>query len=175
MKKKRIILTIIGAAALTAAIVYVGPIIRLASALIKKGVLEKAPDRTYSSSVQANLKALYTAMMFVHESDGQFPDASKWMDAVKVRIQTGDMSAAEAQKKLLDPTVSEPGSFGFAMNDACSQKYVGDVKDPKTVLLFQSQNKAWNAHGDPKKDIPSPARGGQTLGITISGDVVSIK
>lgn len=175
MKKKRVILMIVGAVVLVLGYIYVGPLIQLANGLVKKGVLEKAENRTYSGGTADNLRALYTAIMFVHESDGQFPDASKWMDAVKMRIQSGDMTAEESQKKLLDPALGgKQGAYGFAMNDACSNKYKGDLKDPKTILLFESSDTKWNAHGDPTAMAPKPPRSGQqNLAITVGGDVVS--
>ena len=98
------------------------------------------------------------------------------MDAVKTRIQVGDMTPEEAQKKLVDPTLGgKPGGYGFAMNDACSNKYKGDLNDPKMILLFQSGDTRWNAHGDPVKNAPAPPRGAENLAITVGGDVVPVR
>lgn len=174
MKKKPVLL-IVAAIVGVLFIVFALPVIRLGVGLVNKGVFEKKENRTYNGDAKDNLKALYTALMFVHESDGQFPEAGKWMDAVKTRIQTGDMTAEEAQKKLIDPTLGgRPGAYGFAFNDACAGKYKDDIKDKKTILIFQSSDTKWDAHGDPAKLAPKPPRGPSSLGITLAGEIVSL-
>jgi len=60
------------------------------------------------------------------------------------------------------------------MNDAASGKYKGDLKDPKTILIFDSSDTSRNAHGDPKKLLPTPPRPGGNLGITVDGSIVKL-
>ena len=126
-------------------------------------------NRKYEAGRQQNLKALYTAMMLYHEAEGQFPVANGWMDAIRQHIRTGDMSPQEADKKLVRPDLMPPkaGVFGYSMNDAASGKYKGDIKSPKTVLLYESTATARNAHGDPSKER---AR----MGIALDGSIVVI-
>jgi hypothetical protein len=132
-------------------------------------------ERKYNASGTANLKALYTALMLYHESEGQFPVASGWMDAIKNRVAASDLAKGEADKKFVTPSLEgKPGQYGYAMNDAASGKYKGDVKDPKTPLIFDSSDTSRNAHGDPKKLLPSPARAGGNLGITVDGTIVKL-
>jgi len=117
-----------------------------------QALLSGSKKRTYTAGNEKNLTALHTAMMLYHESEGQFPDSSGWMEAVKNRIKAEDMETKEAEKKLVRPDLSDqPGQFGYAMNDAASQKYRDDI--PKsTILLYESKQTGRNAHGDPKSD-----------------------
>ncbi|HMS54266.1 MAG TPA: hypothetical protein PKA27_02605 [Fimbriimonadaceae bacterium] len=125
---------------------------------VGKAYLEKDEKRTYSASSVENLKALHTAMMLYHESEGQFPVASGWMDALRSRVQTNDLDASEAMKKFVRPG-AKPGEFGYAMNSEASGKYEGDL--PKeTILVFESDDMKWNASAK-----PTP----KDRGITISG------
>lgn len=127
--------------------------------------LSSPEDRTYNATTSAeNLKAIYTAMMLYHESEGQLPKSEGWMDAIGNRMQTSDMKGEEAQKKLIRPNLlpPKPGVFGYAMNDACSGKYRGDIKDPKTPLIYDSVSTARNAHGNPAKD---KLKGGAAIAV----------
>ena len=107
--------------------------------------------------------------MLYHESEGQFPVAKGWMDAIQNRMRASNMSPEEAQKKLVRPDLMPPkaGVFGYAMNDALSGKYKGDIKNPKTVLVFESIQTDRNAHGD-----PSTAKG--RMGVAIDGSIVRL-
>jgi len=62
----------------------------------------------------------------------------------------------------------KPGEYGFAMNDAASEKYIDDIKDKKAPLIFQSTDASWNAHGD-------PAKIGRPGGIGIAADGSTVK
>jgi hypothetical protein len=110
-----------------------------------------AGQQKYEASREGNLKAIYTGLMLYHDSEGQFPVATGWMDAIQGRIRATNMSPEEAQKKLVRPDLApaQPGVFGYAMNDAVSGKYKGDIKNPKTVLIFESDQTGRNAHGNP--------------------------
>jgi hypothetical protein len=112
----------------------------------------KDPELTYQGTSIDNLKALHTAMTLYHDSEGQFPDASGWMEAIKPRIAQADLKKGEAEKKLIRPALlGKEGQYGYAMNDAASAKYKDDIKDPKTPLIFESTETGYNAHGDPAK------------------------
>lgn len=126
------------------------------------GVFDKQEMRKYQGSNEENLKAIYTAMMKYHESEGQFPDAAKWMDELKPRIRTNDLTESEAEKKLVFPAyLGQPGKFGYAMNDAAAAKFKKDL-NPKTPLIFDSSDLKWDAHGDPKK---IPMKGGEAIAV----------
>ena len=131
-------------------------------------VLSKPPKRTYdATSSDANLQALSTALKLYHESEGQYPPAATWMDAIAPRLILNDLPKKEADKKLVRPDVGA-GEYGYAMNDAAAGKYRDDL--PKgTVLLFESAATGRNAHGDPKKDGKAGGRG-----VTIEGKGVSL-
>jgi len=133
--------------------------------LVRKGVLEKIPEREYNATNEANLQALRTAMILYHDSEEQFPASSGWMDAVKISLRTNDLKDGEEQKKLRIPGAKE-GEFGYGMNDAISGKYRDDLP-ADTVIIFESKNRSWNAHGDPKKD-------GAGSGITLDGKIVKL-
>lgn len=121
----------------------------------------------YVGTSTENLRRIRTALMLYHDSEGQFPDASGWMNAAIDRLQTADLNKGEGLKKLVRPDLlGQDGAYGYAFNDACSRKYKDDVKDPKTPLVFESTDKAFDAHGDPAK-----LRKG--LAITIDGTILA--
>ena len=156
---------------LVAVVYFLTPIVKLAIGLNKRGFFDAPKAATYVSSTRANLLALYTAMMFVHESDGQFPDDSKWMDAIQHNLKSDTLKTDDAAAKLHDPSLgASPDVYGFAMNDACSGKYKGDLPTG-TILIFTSQATGRNAHGNPKTDSAKPPRA--SLGVTIEGKIVS--
>ncbi|RYG25943.1 hypothetical protein EON82_05215 [bacterium] len=135
-----------------------------------QAAVEKPERRTYDAkSSDENLKALSTAIRLYHESEGAYPDATKWMDQIAPRLILNDLPKKEADKKLVRPDLSDQAdAFGYSMNDAASKKYRDDL--PKgTILLFESESTARNAHGDPKK-VGKP--GGRAL--TIEGELVSL-
>jgi hypothetical protein len=147
--------------------------------LYKHGFLDAyfAQDQTrkYDASSENNLTMLYKAMMLYHESEGQFPKSNGWMDAVKSFGAASDLAKGESEKKFVTPSLAgKPGQFGYAMNDVASGKYKGDIKDPKTILIFDSSDTSRNAHGDPKKLLPSPPRTGGNLGIAVDGTIVKL-
>ena len=140
-----------------------------------EGLFSDERDRKYKASDVENLKALYKALSNYHESEGQFPKADKWMDAIKSFGAASDLAKGEAEKKFVSPSlVGKSGQYGYAMTDAASEKYKGDIKDPKTPLLFDSSDTARNAHGDPKKLLPSPPRSGGNLAIAVDGTIVKL-
>jgi hypothetical protein len=142
-------------------------------ALWRKGVVQQylfpPGSEQYNATTEGNLKAIYTAVMSYHESEGLFPTASGWMDAIQNRIRATNMTPEEAQKKLIRPDLlpPQPGVFGYSMNDAVSGKYKGDIKDPKTVLVFESTDTSRNAHGN-----PATAKG--RYAVTVDGSVVKL-
>jgi len=137
--------------------------------------LSPEQTRTYNATSQNNLKMLHSAMLQYHESEGQFPKSNGWMDAIRSYGAASDLAKGEAEKRFVAPSLSrKPGAFGYAMNDAASGKYKGDLKDPKTILIFDSSDTTRNAHGDPKKLLPTPPRPGGNLGITVDGSIVKL-
>jgi hypothetical protein len=123
---------------------------------------------TYDATRKGNLHAIYTALMLYEDSEGAFPKDG-WMDAIKNYMRTTNMSAEEAAKKLVRPDlVGTKDAFGYAINDAVAGKYHGDVKDPMTVLVFESEDTSRNAHGDTEK-----ANG--RMAVTVDGSVVTLK
>jgi hypothetical protein len=136
---------------------------------IIQSLLSKPPERNYEPGRRENLKALYVAIMLYHDSEGQWPTSSGWMDAIKSHLRASDMSETEADKKLVRPNLTNPtaGEYGYAMNDAASGKYKGDIKDRTTPLIFESDDLKWNAHGNPA--------GKQGFGITVAGEILNLK
>lgn len=128
--------------------------------------LFKPEKQKYSASNEENLKALYQGLKLHHESEGMYPDSSKWMDGILNRLKSNNLARGEAEKKLVRPDLAGQAThFGYAMNDAVSEKYSGDIADPKTILIYESEQTQWNAHGDPKTDRTGMA-------ITIDGTVL---
>jgi len=140
-----------------------------------ENVLSPKELRKYQGSSMDNLKAMHLALSLYHESEGQFPYANGWMDAIQPYMQSGDMSKEEAMKKLVNPLIrpAKKGVYGYAMNDAASAKYKDDVPKPsETLLVFDSSETGWNAHGKPEKLLPDPSRQGGNHGITIDGTIL---
>ena len=124
----------------------------------------------YQGDVTDRLKAMQTAAELYHSSEDMYPKAHKWMDDLLIRLQTQNLRKGEAEKKLKRPDVeANADQYGFAINAAVAGKYKGDLKDPKTILFFESKETNKNAVGDPKSDGKP---GGS--GITISGEVVKL-
>jgi hypothetical protein len=143
--------------------------------LYKAGMFDQTSDRKYNGNTVDDLKAIRTALMLYHDSEGQFPDAGHWMEAIEKRIRTDDMPGSEAEKKLIDPVYAgQVGKYGFALNDAASNKYKGDIKDPKTPLVFESQDPSKDAHGDPSKLAPKPPHAGGNLAIAVDGTILHL-
>lgn len=165
------VVVVVGSAA-----IYYGPVIHDLWGIIVAAV-SKTEKRAYNGTNDDNLRAIRTALMLYHESEGQFPQASGWMDAVKDRIQTNDLTLDQALRKLRNPTLRSKGPdvFGYAFNDALSAKYKGDIKDPKMLLVFDSSITRWDAHGDPKLLKPKSASDGGDSGITLDGTIVKLK
>ncbi|HEY3781999.1 MAG TPA: hypothetical protein VGL56_13015 [Fimbriimonadaceae bacterium] len=138
------------------------------------GVLDAKVMEKYNASNEKNLMALRTALMEYHESEGQFPDAAHWMDAIKNRVKVDNMEQSEVAKKFINPLYPASSAvFGYALNDAASNKYKGDLK-PNTLLLFDSSDTSWDAHGDPKKLKPASKSKGGDEGITVDGKIVHL-
>jgi hypothetical protein len=130
----------------------------------------RKPDKhAYSATSEQNLKAIYQAMSLYHESEGQFPDASGWMDAMQNRLESNDLKKGEAKKKLIRPDlIGQADQYGYSMNDAASAKYKDDIKDPSTTpLIYESKETTKNAHGDPTKN-----RDG--LAISVDGKILKM-
>ena len=125
---------------------------------------------SWHPDTEKNLKTLYTGMMLQHDSDGQFPKSSQWMELVIKRVRTETLKKGEEAKKFVDPAAGgAPGVYGFAMNDAASEKYKDDLKDKQMPLIFESTETAWNAHGDPAK---IGRKGG--IGVDLDGKIVRL-
>jgi hypothetical protein len=141
----------------------------------QSGFLDDVEQRTYEGDVEANLKAIHTALMLVHDSDGQFPDADRWMDAIANRLKTSDLSEEEAAKKLVNPDLAKgDGEYGFALNAEVAGKFVDDLDGPHAILVFESASLERNASGNPDTDAPTPERKGGNLAITVAGEIVRL-
>ena len=150
-------------------LVWYGP---LALGLYRQGffddMLHPQEQKRYEGTSIDNLKAMHTALLGFEDSEGQFPEGAKWMDAISNRLQTNDLKPGEGLRKLVHPrNAGQPAKYGYAYNDAVAGKYHGDIKDPKTIVVFESEGTEKNLHGDPAK-LRKP--GG--LAITLSGEIL---
>lgn len=124
----------------------------------------------WTPGTEVNLKALYTAMMLQHDSDGQFPQGGQWMDLLVKRVRNETLQTGAENEKFIDPVAGgKAGQFGFAMNDAAVGKYKDDIKDKNMPLIFESTDTKWDAHGDPAK---IGRKNG--IGISVDGKVVRL-
>lgn len=139
-------------------------------AAYRAGFFERKELQKYEGDSMSNLRAQYTAMMLYSESEGQFPYANGWMDAIGPYLKTADLKQGEAEKKLVHPRYrGETDKFGYAMADDCQAKYPKDIKSPdKTLLIFESKDTARNAHGKASDLLPY----GKAPAVTVSGAIM---
>jgi hypothetical protein len=167
LKKKAKIAVIAASVVVAIGVLLAGPLKDLRN-LYRHGLLQSdsGEDRRYAASREANLKSMFTALNLYQDSEGRYPEASGWMDAIQQHLRTSDMPAAEAEKKLVRPNLDHPskGQYGYAINDAIAGKYSGDIKDPNTPMVFESQDLSRNAHG-------SPAGQHGRLAVTMAGKI----
>ncbi len=167
----------LGALIVAGILIYMFTPAREAFVLWRAGMFDKAEKVKYEGNLEDNLKKLHAALMLYHDSEGQFPDSKAWMDAIKNRVRTGNMDDSEAMKKFMDPSAQTGGKdiYGIAMNDLAGGKYKDDIKDPSTTpLLFVSSDTKWNAHGEPSKLLPNPARRSGNLAISVDGKILKL-
>ena len=139
-----------------------------ALAAYRGGFFEKEKKVKYAGDTVDNLRRLHTALMLYHESEGQFPYAAGWMDAIENRLQTNDLLKDEGKKKLHRPEFAESANqYGYAMNEKAQAKYKDDL-DKATELIFESKSTDRNAFGDPSEEKTGNA-------ITIEGKLVPVK
>ncbi len=171
MKKALIGIGIFLAAAVLGVSIWLGPAVW---DFAQAGVFEGQERRDYTGGRLENLKAQHLAVMLYSESEGALPEASGWMDAAMTRAETADLGRDEALRKFKNPGAQGEGKFGYAMNEALSLTYPGDVENPeKTILIFESSDLAWNAFGDPKKLRPDPGREGGNKAVTLAGEIIA--
>lgn len=142
-----------------------------ARALWHSGIIDlsKEEKKAYQGSSEDNIKALQVALMLYHDSEGAFPPADRWMDAILNRLDSGELKKGEGEKKLHNPLLGGE-SYGYSLNKAFAEKYKEDVKDWQNLpLLFDSESKTRNASGDPATDTPKSERQGGNLTITTEG------
>jgi hypothetical protein len=152
-------------------LLFYGPVLRdFWVGGILPAMVAKPQERTYEGDSADNLRSLFVAMKLYHDSEERFPEADGWMNAIQGRVRTTDMPEEEAAKKFVRPDLADsPGSFGYAMNPSVAGKYVDDIEDPDTILLFESSETGRNAHGDPDAIGLSQ----NPRGITVTGDLVN--
>jgi len=151
------------AAVIVGLVVWAGPTVW---SLYSHGFFEKPEKESYVADRKGNLEAIRRALMAYHDSEGAFPVADTWMDAIAKRLQTGTMSEADSKLKLIRPDLQEGpgGRFGYSFNDHVSSKYIDDVGSKKTVLVWESEATNRNAHGVPA----SPPEG---MAIDLDGTI----
>lgn len=163
MKRKgcRIAAAVIGIALIAVAI-WIGPVL---ASVYKAGFFDRIDREEYKATRTSNLKSIYTALTLHQDSEGAYPSTKDWMDSIEPRLRTDGMSKEEASRKLVRPDlVDSKGKFGYALNPAAANQYVGDLND-STVLVFESEATERNASAEPKLE-------GGKLGITVKGEII---
>ncbi len=120
-------------------IIWVGPVVR---DLVKNGFLDRVDREEYTADRVGNLKALRTALMLYHESEGIFPEANGWVDAIKPRIASNGMSEAEALRKFDNPATAAKGQIEYALSPAVAGKFEGDLTSKAVPLVTESTGTA---------------------------------
>jgi len=134
---------------------FYGPVV---VAFARNGFFDRAPEKKeYDATSTERLKAIHTALMLYHDSEGQFPAANGWMDAIENRLATNDLKKGEAEKKLHRPDLPD-GQYGYSINAEAAGKYKDDLK-PGAALVFESKATTRNASGNPKTDASGASIG----------------
>ena len=133
------------------------------------GLLDETQTEKYQASRENNLKSIHRALMQAADSDGEFPDAAKWMETALIRLKTSDLTEEEAKNKLRVPGAKN-GDFGYSFNAVFSKVHPGEIKvKANTILVFESKATTWNASGNPESDAKDGAKG-----VTFEGKVVDL-
>ncbi|CAN5408739.1 hypothetical protein BH11ARM2_BH11ARM2_33230 [soil metagenome] len=160
MKKRKIALGILGVL-LLGLIIWVGPVVR---DLVGAGFLERVDKKDYIADREGNLKAIYTALNLYHDSEGAYPPARIWMDAIEPRLKSNNLSEESAGRKLVRPGVPK-GGFGYAISPLAAGRYKDDVKGER-ILVSESEDTSRNASGKPKSG---------SLAVTSEGKIVTVR
>ena len=137
------------------------------------GLLDEQEMRTRDGTSIDNMRTLHNALMQYYENEGAMPSASSWMDAAENYIHAADLPESEALKVFVNPNLpAGSGVFGYAMNSELSGIYIEGLED--TVMIFESTDTSWNAHGSPSDMAPSPELPGGNKAITVEGTVVRL-
>lgn len=135
----------------------------------KAGLLDETKTEKYQASRDNNLKAIHRALMLAADSDGEFPEATKWMETALIRLKTSDISEDEAKEKLKIPGLG-PTEFGYALNTVFGKAHPGEIKvKSDAILVYESKDASWNAHGNPETDGRD---GGKA--VTFGGEIISL-
>lgn len=146
---KRVVLVVLSVALVVGA-AFLIPVARLALVANRQGFFESSKPKDYLADRERNLDAIRVALNLTYESEGQFPEADKWMDALFTRMKTDDLTESSAKEKFHRPDVPA-GKFGYAFNRAAAGKIKKDLP-PGTVLVYECTQADWNASGDPGAD-----------------------
>jgi prepilin-type processing-associated H-X9-DG protein len=105
------------------------------------------------------------ALIYAADHDDSLPSALEWMDAVLPYTKTSALQC---------PMVRD--GHGYAMNDAVSRKKTPKIVDPnKVVMLFETEDLAYNAHGKPPSlTTPGPRHGSRSVAFA-DGSAKGIK
>ncbi len=143
--------------------IWVGPVLISAK---RAGLLDSISAEKYTPGREANLMAIHVALNLYHDSEGQYPAANGWMDAIQPRLQRNGISKAEAQQKLVRPDLTgQDGKFGYAFNTDVAGKYRDDLKSKELPLVSESPDTSRNAKA---AGTPDP----EYWYITVSGKIV---
>lgn len=136
--------------------------------LYRAGFFSPQEKRAYDGDTVDNLRAIHTALMLYHDSEGQFPAAPGWMAAIEPRLRTADLEPAEAAKKLRRPGAAS--GYGYALNRAAAARFKDDVPGRESAVLVYESRRADRDHaGDPREDgFP----GGKA--VTVAGAIVRL-
>lgn len=163
MRARRIVGTVAVAAAL-GLVWWVYPVVR---DLVGAGFLDRGEAATYVASREANLRAIRTALLQYHDSEERFPFANGWERAIADRLRPSNMSAKDAEKKLVRPDLQGTGpGVGYAISSAHAGRYRDDVPKAETVLVYESRQRVPSASGRFSED-------GDGMGITMDGSLVT--
>ncbi|MDX2065545.1 MAG: hypothetical protein SFX74_07380 [Fimbriimonadaceae bacterium] len=141
--------------------IWVGPVIR---DVIRAGFLESVSVEKYRAGREENLRAIHTALTLYHDSEGAYPPADRWMDAIENRLRINKMTAEEALAKLRTPG-AKGDAFGYALATTAAEKYRDDIPGDPKLLVLEAPNAPRNHAVDGR---PSAER----WAITVDGKIL---
>ena len=141
-------------------------------------VRQMAPSLASTGACAMTMTFTKASIMEYVKQNGKYPEADKWQDQIEplyARVHKKIMSEMDKSDNPLkamfqlpppgQPVTCSDGKVKtcFAFNEALSGKTKAEVKDKKTILIFEVTKIEKNAHGkyDPSEPFAGPSLMGQ--------------
>jgi prepilin-type processing-associated H-X9-DG protein len=108
----------------------------------------------------SNVKQLDLAMLlYVNDNNDSFPAANVWADKMEKGNYMVNRKPVSGGNRALYKCPSVTSGYGYAMNDKMTGMNTEKVDGAITLLLFESNDTSWDAHGNPADQANPPRHG----------------